>query len=598
MYNIVIKYSYANYSFRIFPSYLNGGINLLEDDFHHKNDLPTNYTYNQLQEIKSALDEAVILAVTNEKGTITSVNDLFCEISKYDRQELIGQNHRILNSGFHPKTFFKEMWKTIGKGQNWSGDICNRAKDGSLYWVQTKIVPFLNEKGKPYQYISIRTDITEQKNIQVINHFANHDILTGLPNRRRMSQDLSTLVELCAKEQKEFSLFFIDINRFRYINDAFGHHVGDLFLVEVADRFRSLDVQGGSFYRLNGDEFVFLLKDCSRIQTTANAIIEVFEKPFYHNHFEYYSSISMGISRFPEHGTDVETLLINSDMAMYVAKNRKGNQYEIFNGIEQGKNDHALILESKLRTAVKNDLLEIHYQPKFDVQTEEIIGIEALLRWNDSEVGTISPGEFIPFAEDLGLIPEIGEWVFKNVSLQIIEWQKQFDFNLRVAINISPLHLKESNFIESLTKIIEETGVNPHNLEIEITEMSMMDQNQNLIEKIEQIKTLGLTVAIDDFGTGYSSLGYLRKFPIDILKIDRSFISNMREGDSGKAMVAAIISLAHALNLKVVAEGVETEEELAILKEYDCEFVQGYYFSKPLSVNHFTKMIGRKINLL
>ena len=574
-----------------FFRHLNGGIKVKEDNLHDKKDPPTNYTYKQLQEIKSALDEAVILAVTDAKGTITSVNDLFCEISKYDRQELIGQNHRILNSGFHPKSFFKEMWKTISKGQNWSGEICNRAKDGSLYWVQTKIVPFLNESGKPYQYISIRTDITEQKNIQVITHFANHDILTGLPNRRRLSQDLSTLVESCSKDQGEFALFFMDINRFRYINDAFGHHAGDLFLLEVADRFRSIDEQGDSFYRLNGDEFVFLLKDISIIQSTANAIIEVFEKPFYHNNSEYYSSISMGISKFPEHGSDVETLLINSDMAMYVAKNRRGNQYEIFNGIEQGKNDHTLVLESKLRMALKNDLLELYYQPKFDVKTEKIIGIEALLRWNDAELGAISPTEFIPFAEEVGLIDEIGEWVFKNVSLQIIEWQKQFEFNLRVAINISPLHLKAANFIDHLNEIIEETGVNPKNLEIEITEMSMMDQNQSLIEKIEQIKSLGLTVAIDDFGTGYSSLGYLRRFPIDILKIDRSFIANISEGDSGKAMVAAIISLAHALNLKVVAEGVETVEELQLLKEYQCEFVQGYYFSKPLTVDHFTKMI-------
>ena len=250
---------------------------MIKDDVMHMyQDLPMNYTYEQLEEIKSALDESVILAITDEKGTITVVNDLFCEISQYMPEELLGQNHRILNSGFHPKSFFQEMWKTITSGQKWSGEICNRAKDGSLYWVKTTIVPFLNSNGKPYQFISIRTDITEQKNVQVINHFANHDILTGLPNRRCLSQDLHLLVEQCTKDQTEYALFFIDINRFRHINDAYGHHIGDLFLVEVAQRFHSLEVPENSFYRLNGDEFVLLLKDTSIIERTAQHLIQLF----------------------------------------------------------------------------------------------------------------------------------------------------------------------------------------------------------------------------------------------------------------------------------------------------------------------------------
>jgi len=556
------------------------------------------YTYEELKELKAAIDEAVIIAVTDQKGTITDLNDRFCEISKYNREELIGQNHRILNSGFHSKEFFINMWKTIGNGQTWQGDICNRAKDGSLYWVQTTIVPFLNEKGKPYQYISIRTDITEQKNVQMINHFANHDILTGLPNRRFLAQKLNQLIEKHKKVQSEFALFFIDINRFRYINDALGHNIGDLFLVEVAKRFRSIDKNGNSFYRLNGDEFVLLLEDISLLSETASNLMTIFEKPFTFNKYDFYSSISVGISIYPQHGNDVDNLLVNADLAMYVAKTRKGNQFEIFKNTMQGKNDYILIFESKLRNALNEDLLEIYYQPKMDVKTEQLIGMEALLRWKDDELGQIPPSEFIPFAEECGLIGDIGEWVLKQTALQIKEWEKQFQFNLRVAVNISPLHFKEPNFVSKLVEILEETKVSPENIEIEITEMSMMDYNDALIGKIQELKELGLTVAIDDFGTGYSSLGYLKEFPVDTLKIDRTFILNISEGESGVAMVAAIIALAHALKLKVVAEGVETHEEMKILKQYNCEYVQGYYFSRPLNVADITeKLKGSNDNI-
>lgn len=548
-------------------------------------------TYKELKDIKSALDESIILAVTDQRGNITSVNERFCEISKYSREELIGQNHRVLNSGIHPKSFFKKMWKTIGNGETWHGEICNRAKDGSLYWVQTSIVPFLNEKGKPYQYISIRTDITAQKNINMITYMAYHDDLTTLPNRRSLTRKINEKINSCQENQSKFALFFIDLNRFRHINDALGHSKGDLFLVEVAERFKSIDPTKESFFRLSGDEFLYVLEDVHKIEGMVKEILALFKTPFHFNGYEFFASASIGVAVYPDHGDDLETVLVSANMAMYSAKKLKGNSYQLFKENMQGMNDQALLMETKLYSAIKNDSLELHYQPKIDIQTEQMVGMEALLRWNDPTLGQVSPGQFIPFAEECGLIGEIGEWVLRKACLQVNEWKKQYNLNLKVSVNISPIHFQEVDFIERLTEIMEETKANPTNLEIEITEMSMMNYNEDLIRKIKQIKELGLTISIDDFGTGYSSLSYLKEFPVDTLKIDRSFIVNMGEGDSGIAMVAAIIKLAHALELNVVAEGVELEEEVKILKEHNCEFVQGYYYSKPLPAKEISKKI-------
>lgn len=554
-----------------------------------------DFSIEQLRDLKAALDETAIVAVTDRRGFITHANDHFCKISKYTPEELIGQDHRILNSGYHPKSFFKELWRTIGNGQTWHGEICNRAKDGTLYWVKTTIVPFVDEVGKPYQYISIRTDITAQKNIKKITHIAYHDDLTGLPNRRNLIKRIENEFTNSSRTGSKFALFFIDINRFKNINDGLGHKVGDLFLKEIANRFNEIDIQGESFYRLNGDEFVYILDDITLIEEMAERILDLFRTSFKFYDYEFYASISMGISLFPDHGQTMSKLLKTADIAMYAAKNKKGNSYYIFKENMRGTNDRWLLLETKLHQAIRNDSFELHYQPKINIKTNEMVGMEALIRWNDPELGFMSPDKFIPFAEQCGLISDIGNWVLRKAALQAKEWNDTYAKGYRVAVNISPLHIAEPTFIMQLQDVIEETGVDPKILEIEITEMSMLDYNEELIFKIKEIKEMGITISIDDFGTGYSSLSYLREFPVDALKIDRTFIKNISNGQSGEAMVTAIISLARALNLEVVAEGVELEEELAILQKHDCEYVQGYLFSKPLTVEDFTKKIEESI---
>lgn len=553
-----------------------------------------NYSLKELQDIFSALNSSIIVAITDRTGKITFVNDHFCTISKYSREELLGQDHRLLNSGFHQKSFFREMWKTIGKGELWKGEVCNRAKDGSLYWVKTTIIPFLDENNKPYQYIAIRVDITAQKDIKKITHIAYHDELTGLPNRRKLEQRLENEFHQSRRTGEKFALFFIDVNRFKNINDGLGHIIGDMFLVEMANRLRTIDFTSNSFYRHNSDEFVFILNEVTRIDKMAKEIIEIFQESFVIDTYEFYASISIGISIFPEQASSVEELLKNADIAMYAAKYTPGNQYKIYRTNMDENNDKWLLLETKLHQALKNDILDLHYQPKIDLKTGSIVGMEALLRWVDPELGNMPPDRFIPFAEECGLINDIGVWVLRKASNQAHLWNKTYGLNLQIAVNISPIHISTEGFVDMVRDVIAETKIDPKTLEIEITEMSMLDYTEKLIQTIVELKSLGITISIDDFGTGYSSLNYLKKFPVDVLKIDRAFVQDIASGKSGVAMISAMISLAHALELKVVAEGVEQEEELNVLRKHGCEFVQGYYFSKPLSVKDFTKEIFEK----
>jgi diguanylate cyclase (GGDEF)-like protein/PAS domain S-box-containing protein len=805
------------------------------------------FTINkELSELTYAIDESTIIAITDHTGKIEVVNKKFCDLSRYSEEELIGQNHRILKSGYHTKEFYKEMWKSISSGKVWKGEILNKAKDGTLYWVHTTIVPFLNEKGKPYRYISIRVDITEQKGIEVklqealkndfiqtvknlengmfkmiregngdfiytmaegklmdrlglyseklrfktpfdifpidiarfkqsqyekaytgirINyeielsgrllyidvspimagekvvelvgsvhditemrntqkqlqenqllyqslfehsqdyvltydtngkivnmnpnveellgysleniqnkslektillvnelslhqhHFkmalkgeaqtfeiqafhkngkclylnvtylpividsqfkgvfsigkditeekkkqelnaylAYHDELTKLSNRRGFEIRLREALETSKKNKQKLAVMYLDLDRFKRINDTLGHYIGDRLLEQVALRLKDGLGQGNSIARMGGDEFMVL---CSGIESDecsvsyAQMLIDRLQEPFFIEGYELFVTVSIGISLFPNDGENVVDLMKHADIALYRAKDQGRNTFQTYSNTMNLRNYQSFLLERDLRKALINQEFILHFQPRINGLTGKIVGAEALIRWNHPEFGLVSPAEFIPLAEETGLIIPIGQWVKRKVCEQIVFWKENEIPLIPISINISAQRFLQKDFTENVRKILQEFELDGNLLEIEITENSLIKNEELVIQTLNELKELGIKIYIDDFGTGYSSFSYLKAFKIDGIKIDQLFVRNISCESENAGITSAMVKLAHHLNIDVIAEGVETMEELNFLCELDCINVQGYLYSKPVDVEEFEVILQK-----
>lgn len=548
-----------------------------------------------------ALDAHAIVAATDAGGLITSANDKFCELSQYTRDELYGRTHRIVKSGYHPKEFYENLWETISKGDIWQGDICNRAKDGSLYWVHSTIVPFLDSNGIPFKYISIRADITKLKQVeQQAQHLALHDSLTNLPNRRLFHDRLNQSVRNSGRHHQYCALISLDLDGFKSINDINGHSVGDLLLRKAAHRLTACVRSIDTVARIGGDEFLIVLNEldrdldaamkgatdfCARLKTSLS-------EPYSLNLSK--SSIdddvvvtaSIGIVLFQGSSVTAEELLQQADIAMYCAKSYGRNQFIFFEPSQQERVNKRFAVEAELRSAISKDELRLYYQPIVN-HRQEVIGMEALVRWQHPTTGLVAPNDFIPVAEQSGLIIPIGQWVLETACAQLKKWQANpKTARWTLSVNVSAKQFNSPLFAEQILSILKTSGADPRKLCIEITETALLEAlDHESLGKIQTLRNKGVLLALDDFGTGYSSLSYLAALPLDRLKIDKSFVQALLDDPKKQIIIRAIVLMANAMKLEVVAEGVETETQFQYLQSAGCMVYQGYFFGRPLPLD-------------
>lgn len=571
-------------------------------DFQQMN-LKERIPYRETEEfIRYALDSAAIVAVTDVQGTITFVNGKFCQITGYTQNELIGTNHRILRSGVHDIEFFRVMYRHIAQGKIWHGEICNRRKDGTLYWVDTTIVPHVSPAGKIDSYTAIRFDITQRKRIEEElraskeHHkaIANIDSLTGLPNRRRFQEYLAELIGRNDLAGARFHLALFDMDSFKEINDSFGHDAGDLLLKTVALRLGALEDDRLFIARLGGDEFGLILDSSTdaEAQTFFESVLDRIRAPLEIEASTRRCSASMGVAVFPEHATDATGLFKAADMSLYHAKFLGRDRFELFQPklrtyVEQRS---ATLLD--IENGLERGEFQFFYQPIVHKIPNTPVSLEALMRWHHPVRGMITPPDFSVAFHDPAMRATLGMFMLDRVFDDVKALLNAGVALRRVALNLTNSDFRSDAFLSRFFERCIDTGIGPEHFCVEVTEGMFLGRDQRRVDRgLRRLHTAGVEVALDDFGTGYASLTHLQELPIDRLKIDRRFISNVTTSRKDQAIVGGIIDIAHALGKVVTAEGVETVDQAALLINMTCDFLQGWYFSKACSVDELPQAI-------
>jgi diguanylate cyclase (GGDEF)-like protein/PAS domain S-box-containing protein len=544
--------------------------------------------YLQVAALEAAANAIVI---TDSDGTIVWVNHAFTVMTGYSKEEALGNNPRLLKSGKQPESYYADLWSTISSGEVWRGEIVNRRKDGTTYPEEMTITPVTRHVGNTANryFVAIKQDITQRKDAEKqVRYLAYYDALTGLPNRTLLQDRLATALAGARRHKDKIAVLFFDLDRFKDINDSLGRSVGDLLLQEVAERLKTWAREQDTIARVGGDEFLIVLtrlKDLTDVTLAAKRLMDAMAREFVVQGQPLSVSYSLGIGIFPEHGTDSETLIKNADAAMCSAKEKGRNHCRFFTEDMNAQAVERLTLEGSLRLALDKKELFLMYQPQVDIATGRIVGLEALLRWQHPVLGLVPPDKFIRIAENCGLIVPIGEWVLRTACSQARKWQDEGLPAVSVAVNVSAIQFRQEDFCQLIRGVLEETGLAPQYLELELTESLLLVNADVTLSVLQELKAMGLTLAIDDFGTGYSNFGCLKKFRVSKLKIDRLFIHDVATNPDDAAITTAIIAMAKSLHLKVIAEGVEQEEQMSFLRKHHCDEIQGYYFSRPLAVD-------------
>lgn len=545
----------------------------------------TDYKYTQLKQFIAVNALKQIhhgIMVTDANSIILTVNRAFTEVTGYTEEEVVGKKPSILSSGKHDRKFYEAMWHDLLTKGSWEGEVWNRHKNGEIFLEGLHISAIKDDEGKTKYYVSFIEDITEKKKMEEqVAYQAYHDLITDLPNRYYFSKKLEDRIK---SGNEPVAVFWIDLDRFKRVNDSLGHIAGDQVLRAVAERLTKQVGDKGVVAHLSGDEYLLYYPNLTKDEAfqVAAKIHEALRPPIYFQKQKIMLGASIGISLYPTDGTDMETLLKKAELALYKAKKIGRNQTELYVPEDHQSKIERLDLENSLLKALEQDQFQLVYQPQLDVMSNRIVGAEVLLRWHHPEWGIVSPMQFIPVAEESGLIVQIDELVLRKACRQAVLWQQRGYESLRLSVNISMVNFNKGDIVDRIVSIVHETGMDPRLLTIELTESVVMNNPDVTQTVLQSLKKEGIKISLDDFGTGYSSLSYLRKLPIDILKIDRSFIRDITEDEKSVALVRTIIQMTQNLQLNVVAEGVETKEQFDRLQQWECLEIQGYLISRPI----------------
>lgn len=533
--------------------------------------------------------EGVLITDTDQR--ISAVNRAFSEITGYSEAEALGQTPRLLASGQHDSAFYAALWHQLTAEGHWQGEIYNRRKNGELYPGWLTISAVRNTEREITHFVAVFADISSLKHAQAkLDYQAHHDPLTGLPNRTLFENRLQAALACAQVSNRQGAVLFLDLDRFKHINDSLGHPVGDLLLKGIAQRLKDQVRDVDTVARLGGDEFIILLPGlhkASDASAIANKLLTCFTAPFQAGEHEFFTSASIGISLYPQDGSDVASLIRNADAAMYRSKAKGRNRVEAYTRDLTAQASERVALEHELRRAIERNELSLCYQPKFSLKTQSLVGAEALIRWTHPTFGEVPPEHFIHLAEENGTILQIGDWVLEQACRQMYSWQKTYETFGPLSINLAGAQLRQPNLARRIEHLLKSYQLNPGDLQLEITENFIMNQAEEALAILHQLKQLGVQLAIDDFGTGYSSLSYLKRLPLDILKIDQSFIRGLPDDPNDAAIARAIIALGRSMQLTVIAEGVENHAQQAFLASEGCEQIQGYIVSLPLRPEEF-----------